>query len=497
MAVRVAAGPHPVDDAYITFRYARNLAAGLGMVYNPGEQVLGTSTLLYTIYLAALVRLFGPGGLPIYALLTSALADGLAVVLLGQIARRLHAPPGWIALSLLLQALAPLGIRYAVGGLETSLVTAVLLGVTLAHLARRNSLAASLAGAAVLLRPDALASGGGLVLSQIAERRRFPWRTLAILALWIAPAMVLLGALYSSPIPHSIATKSVRVYQASEWINGLQFLYHFAGLFLGAPLGLAARGIVIVPSRALTLFLTAVALPQLLLWVLGARLLYTEDRRALAFLAVPAIYAGAYTLVGLRGAVMAEWYLPPLIPFYLLPMMTGLRGALTRFTPHAMRPAAATLGLLLVACEVLGLNLGRDPSRAFFTPISVWDEREGLYREAAQFLEPRLDSGSLVAASEIGALGYYCDCRILDTVGLVSPHALGYYPLPPEDTPALNAIPTGLVREHRPEFVVSLEVFMRETLLDDPWFQDGYELIWRAETSAFGSDGLLIYQIRR
>ena len=25
------------DDAYITFRYARNLAEGLGLVYNPGE----------------------------------------------------------------------------------------------------------------------------------------------------------------------------------------------------------------------------------------------------------------------------------------------------------------------------------------------------------------------------------------------------------------------------------------------------------------------------
>ena len=32
------------DDAFITFRYARNLAAGLGFVYNQGEPVMGTST---------------------------------------------------------------------------------------------------------------------------------------------------------------------------------------------------------------------------------------------------------------------------------------------------------------------------------------------------------------------------------------------------------------------------------------------------------------------
>jgi len=48
LAVRLLAGPRTIDDAYITFRYARNLADGLGFVYNPGQQVLGTTTPLYT-----------------------------------------------------------------------------------------------------------------------------------------------------------------------------------------------------------------------------------------------------------------------------------------------------------------------------------------------------------------------------------------------------------------------------------------------------------------
>jgi arabinofuranosyltransferase len=32
------------DDAYIIYRYARNVAAGLGLVYNPGEPYLGSSS---------------------------------------------------------------------------------------------------------------------------------------------------------------------------------------------------------------------------------------------------------------------------------------------------------------------------------------------------------------------------------------------------------------------------------------------------------------------
>src|SRR5207249_4870692 len=33
--------PAPSEDAFITFRYARDLASGQGLVYNPGEHVMG------------------------------------------------------------------------------------------------------------------------------------------------------------------------------------------------------------------------------------------------------------------------------------------------------------------------------------------------------------------------------------------------------------------------------------------------------------------------
>src|SRR5690348_1608071 len=46
-----------IEDAYITLRYADNIAAGRGFVYNPGEQVLGTTTPLFTLILALAGRL--------------------------------------------------------------------------------------------------------------------------------------------------------------------------------------------------------------------------------------------------------------------------------------------------------------------------------------------------------------------------------------------------------------------------------------------------------
>src|SRR5207302_4729112 len=63
LCARLLTGPHAIDDAYITFRYARNLAEGLGLVYNPGEWVLGTTAPLWAIVLAGGYK-FGLTDLP-------------------------------------------------------------------------------------------------------------------------------------------------------------------------------------------------------------------------------------------------------------------------------------------------------------------------------------------------------------------------------------------------------------------------------------------------
>src|SRR5437660_5760906 len=45
--------PLTVDDSYISYRYARNLIHGLGLVYNAGERIEGYTNLLWTLLVAA------------------------------------------------------------------------------------------------------------------------------------------------------------------------------------------------------------------------------------------------------------------------------------------------------------------------------------------------------------------------------------------------------------------------------------------------------------
>jgi hypothetical protein len=70
----------PIDDAFISFRYARNLVEGQGLVFNPGEHIEGYTNLLWTLGLAAVARAGGSAvatakyaGLAFYAALALAL----------------------------------------------------------------------------------------------------------------------------------------------------------------------------------------------------------------------------------------------------------------------------------------------------------------------------------------------------------------------------------------------------------------------------------------
>src|SRR5262245_64042524 len=55
----------PLDDSWIHLQFARNLAAGQGLSYNPGEPVTGSTAPLWTALLAILFLL--PGNVVLWA----------------------------------------------------------------------------------------------------------------------------------------------------------------------------------------------------------------------------------------------------------------------------------------------------------------------------------------------------------------------------------------------------------------------------------------------
>ena len=137
-------------------------------------------------------------------------------------------------------------------------------------------------------------------------------------------------------------------------------------------------------------------------------------------------------------------------------------------------------------------TLDHGPARP--APEMAFIKLELLYRQVAEELKPKITADTLLAAGDVGVLGYETGARILDTVGLNSPVSLEYYPLDPGYYVINYAIPARLILDQQPDWVVILEVYGRNTLLKDERFLAEYALVETLPTDLYGSRGMLVYK---
>ena len=245
------------DDAFISFRYVRNLLAGHGLVFNPGEYVEGYSNFLWVLELAAVWGALGVPPEQAAPWLSAACTAATVGALLWWVARLPHLQhrgmTAWMALGLLCSS-ATFAVWTSGGGLETRQFTLfIVLAVVCLSLyrdSRRGLLAASLSlAAAALTRPEgpliAACCFGWFVIQRMADtgRRNPDWRRLLYLT---APFVVLVGAhflwryaYYGEWLPNTYYAKHVRPWYES----GFRYLQAAAletGLYLLIPLSFAA-----------------------------------------------------------------------------------------------------------------------------------------------------------------------------------------------------------------------------------------------------------------
>ena len=116
------------DDAYITLSYARNLVAGEGLVFNPGERVEGYTNFLWLLILS-LPHIVSIDALATARALCCLSAVGIFVLtlLVGR-HQAPHAPFHHRILSLLLLAACGAFAFWATSGMETMLFTLFITG---------------------------------------------------------------------------------------------------------------------------------------------------------------------------------------------------------------------------------------------------------------------------------------------------------------------------------------------------------------------------------
>lgn len=400
-----------VDDAYISFRYAENLASGNGLVFNAGERVEGYTNFSWT----ALLALASPLGLSLEGV---ALALGLAfhaaaVALAWLLAVELVDGPraGLFAL------LAPLGLvfsfpssAWAFGGLETPLFTALLLAAIMFHLRERPLGAGLLFGALALTRPE-----GSLVFAvawtvRFIEVRKLDRKQFLLSAGFLAlflPHELFRILYYGDAVPNTFYAKvGLGLHQLGRGLEYLGFFAVDAAAYVFAPVLFAPKTWTNKKRRLLVI----------LVIVYLAYIVYAGSDPLPAFrfpvplipLMLALLAAAAHsTFVFLRGRRLRA------LPWVVLPGFLGLFALWCFFGAWEMFYGGeniykATLGIPVSSGRTLR-HLKNDKIARHGEIIGRWLRENG---------EPTMT----VALNSAGGIPYFSGMNAVDMLGLTDRH---------------------------------------------------------------------------
>ncbi|HKQ47670.1 MAG TPA: hypothetical protein VJZ71_06355 [Phycisphaerae bacterium] len=460
LLVHIALCSFQCDDAFISFRYARNFADGHGLVFNPGhDRVEGYTNFLWVLILAA----GSWAGMPPESLaspLSILFSLGLAVWLLWFCDRNrpVRVSPWWLVVPAAFLATNRSYAVWSTSGLETKLFEMLAVGGVLSTLDEmkamregktRFPISALLLALATLTRPD------GLLISACVIGTRIPFqiidRSIRIRPLAIGTLVFggLVGghflfrkAYYGDWLPNTYYAK---VSGQTWWEMGGKYLAGFAleyGLVFWLPL-LVAAGVSLYRLRRadiLLVVLAAVVPHALYIAAIGGDHFEYRPLDIYVPLLLVLLFYGCTIVKSRPATIVAAAYLALCGTVSLtIPILTRLdfpgdyRAGFPGITPReddrrelidlAAHPTLAETpgvgGYLRLYNDVM-----RDISRHF---VGLRKEEHALFlataKKQGEWLRELVDSAKLphdvhIAVGCVGAIPYYSGVRTLDRLGL-------------------------------------------------------------------------------
>jgi arabinofuranosyltransferase len=435
------------DDAFISFRYAKNFVEGHGLVYNIGERVEGYSNFLWTLLLSLFMKM---GLDPVTMSQVLGVLFSLGTVFLLLRLNRCFYPK-----HNLFNYLAPLFLAccgayaaWSTGGLETSLFTfLVLLGsfflISGIDPPKRLAWSGLIFALVCMTRPDGLILAlvtFGFLLYLALSRKKVELKGLLLWSLFFLIPFFLYfiwrWSYYGKMLPN---TFYIKVAGAAYYNQGFSYLLSFVERFwiwfMAAPLLFLGKVMKLNPKlRMVVLYFTSMIL---------------------AFCCY-VVYVGGDFMDMFRFFV-------PILPFFFFLVQEGFRGMnsnLRLFFKGRYQSAVAPLNVFMVGLLLLLLAY---PSRA---SNMVWSRGNidsiGLLREYAHVwskaglaLKIAAKSGASLSTTAAGAMPYYSGLYTIDELGLtLLVSRPEFRPRPVGKTGHRAIITDEFVLSKRPTFVV-------------------------------------------
>jgi arabinofuranosyltransferase len=471
----------PLDDSWIHLQFARNLAAGWGLSYNPGELVTGSTAPLWTALLALLIPL--PGSVLAWTKLLGIAFHAASVSAAWRLARELGLGRGLAGMAAFLMLTTSWLVWSALSGMEIPLFVFLSLWGLLLHIRERRSpeappLSIAVLAVASLARPE------GLLLLVLAlfdrllvfdrEEDELVWRRPSLRPILIGivfAALALIGPLLAyrwaggSFLPTTFGAKGAGLRQM---LPNLAYVHTVIGVFFRSQPFLAlltGAGIVALISRLGTREDRGL-LPAL--WVVGLPLAYS--------LLAP----GPTKLMGNFGR-----YYFPLLPVVIVLGMLGLEPAARALK---RRPLGALLAGLILATALWGFTQGA--MRYARNVANVEDSDVKI----ARWLAGRVPPQAVLAVNDIGAIKFLLPNPVLDLAAIANPEIRDEVSRIMAETglPWAEAMAEAIVRR-RPDYVVVFPKWL-PALDSDPRFQAIHRLEI-PDNITMGDNEIVVYRL--
>ena len=452
----------PLDDGWIHLQFARNLAAGEGLAYNPGELVAGSTAPLWTALLSVGFLIGVPA-------LGWAKAMGIGCHLLAvagtwRLAREIGLKGGLAALTAGLTATTSVLVWSALSGMEIPLFAALSVWGIALHVRERREparmpLSLAVFALAVSARPEGLVLLALAVVDRMLVVRRedgelvvgrLGWRSLVVglglAALALVPVLLVYQWIAGSPLPTTFNTKAG---YSTPGLPRIRYLFEVVGIWAAAQ----PVATLLAPAGLLALV---------------ARLGGDEDRGLLPASWVVALPLAYGVLSGRGRGIFGNFgrYFYPLLPVVIVlavlgvaAMLDGLPARLRWRDRSGVRDDGhgddrgggfawlRWAGLLLLVPGVVALFGGASRYVQNVRDIESGDVR------LARWLAPRLPPEATLAVDDIGALKFLLPNRVLDLAGIVSPQVHAFARRSAAATGSFCPGVLEFVRERRPDYL--------------------------------------------
>jgi len=456
-----------LDDAYITFRYAENLARGKGFVYNQGQHLLGTTTPLFCLLLTVF-RLLGLSP-TISADLINLLSAVFSAVLVFLICKENRLRLVGVG-AVILFIFFPFFWFNLASGMETMFTIFLALLFIWLDLKNMPVCAGLISGFLLLTRIDTLSVFAAVFLVRFFKNRKLAMIMVSSCIVTLLPWVVFATAYFGSPIPHSLFSKKITHPVRSILILKYDYIYWF--------LGLSHWLFSLSPNNSSE----KIYLPILTFFAfLGAVRSATKEHWALVFVLWIIFYIAGITL---GQTYSFYWYPIPMLSGYLILTSLGIKW-LFQLALKKKETLARVLNFLVVI-SLVGLWVRRYDQ----TAMEMIASHERAYVFIAEKIKETLKPGDLVFVGEVGIIGYtLLGYHIIDGDGLISPEV---YEILKQDRQKLIRIDPAyrwqwwgspeyirtVIDKYHPRYVVnSLDLHHMKELVADPEFQKKYQPI--------------------